>query len=88
MLIHNPVDSVYVVFGRIPRPSEDSLMIRISLPDDEIRQLEGLLQTTTDATFRHRIQIVLMAHRGRRTRISRPTPAPLHAPSNAGSTPI
>src|SRR6516165_12705789 len=66
MLIHNPVDSVYVVFGRIPRPSEDRLMIRISLPDDEVRQLEGLFQTTTDATFRYRLQIVLMAHRGRK----------------------
>jgi transposase len=41
-------------------------MIRICLPDAEVRQLDGLLQTTTDATLRHRIQIVLMAHRGRR----------------------
>jgi transposase len=41
-------------------------MIRICLPDNEVRQLEGLLQTTTDATFRHRIPIVLMAHRGRK----------------------
>ncbi|SRR5579871_6644589 len=41
-------------------------MIRISLPDAEVRQLEGLLQTTTDTTLRHRIQIVLMAHRGRK----------------------
>jgi transposase len=41
-------------------------MIRICLPDAEVRQLEGLLQRTTDAAFRHRIQIVLMAHRGRK----------------------
>lgn len=41
-------------------------MIRISLPDAEVRQLEGLFHTTTNATFRHRIQIVLMAHRGRK----------------------
>jgi transposase len=41
-------------------------MIRISLPVAEVRQLEGLFQATADATFRHRIQIVLMAHRGRK----------------------
>jgi transposase len=41
-------------------------MIRICLPDAEVRQLEGLFQTTTDASLRHRIQIVLMAHRGRK----------------------
>jgi transposase len=41
-------------------------MIRICLPEAETRQLEGLFQTTTDATLRHRIQIVLMAHRGRK----------------------
>ena len=41
-------------------------MIRISLPDAEVRQLEGLFHTTTDAALRHRLQIVLMAHRGRK----------------------
>jgi transposase len=41
-------------------------MIRISLPDAEVRQLEDLFQTTTDAALRHRLQIVLMAHRGRK----------------------
>jgi transposase len=41
-------------------------MIRISLPDAEVRQLDGLFQATTDGTLRHRIQIVLMAHRGRK----------------------
>jgi transposase len=55
-----------IVFGRIPQPSEDRLMIRISLPDAEVRHLEGLFQTTTDAALRHRLQIVLMAHRGRK----------------------
>ena len=65
-LIHDPVNGVYIVFGRIPLSSEDRLMIHISLPDTEVRRLEGLLKTTTDATFRHRIQIVLMAHRSRK----------------------
>jgi len=41
-------------------------MIRIRLPDDEIEALEQVLRTTTDAKLRHRVQIVLMAHRGRR----------------------
>lgn len=41
-------------------------MIRISLPEAEVRQLEGLLGTTPDVKLRHRVQIVLMAHRGRK----------------------
>lgn len=41
-------------------------MIRISLPDDEIARLDEVFRTTPDATLRHRVQIVLMAHRGRR----------------------
>lgn len=41
-------------------------MIRIRLPEDEVEALEQVLRTTTDATLRHRVQIVLMAHRGRR----------------------
>jgi transposase len=41
-------------------------MIRIRLPDDEVEALEQVLRTTTDAKLRHRVQIVLMAHRGRR----------------------
>ena len=41
-------------------------MIRICLPEGEVGQLDELLQTTTDAKLRHRVQIVLMAHRGRR----------------------
>jgi transposase len=65
-LIHNPADSVYIVFGRIPLFAEDWLMIRISLPDPVVGQLECLFQTTSDVVLRHRIQIVLMAHRGRK----------------------
>ena len=41
-------------------------MIRIALPDDEVGQLEEVLRTTSDAKLRHRAQIILMAHRGRR----------------------
>jgi transposase len=41
-------------------------VIRIALPDAEIRQLTDLFQNTPDAKLRHRIQIVLMAHRGRK----------------------
>lgn len=40
-------------------------MIRISLPDDEAERLDQLLRTTDDVKLRHRVQIVLMAHRGR-----------------------
>ena len=41
-------------------------MIRITLPDAEVGQLEEVLRTTADAKLRHPVQIVLMAHRGRR----------------------
>ena len=41
-------------------------MIRVTLPDPEVRRLEEVLRTTDDANLRHRVQIVLMAHRGRR----------------------
>jgi transposase len=40
-------------------------MIRIDLPDAEVGLLEHVLRTTADAKLRHRVQIVLMAHRGR-----------------------
>ena len=41
-------------------------MIRISLPDDDLQRLEDTLRETPDAKLRHRVQIVLMARRGRR----------------------
>ena len=41
-------------------------MIRISLPDAEVTRLEDILRTAADPKLRHRAQIVLMAHRGRR----------------------
>ena len=41
-------------------------MIHIRLSEEEVGRLDGLFQTTADAKLRHRVQIVLMAHRGRR----------------------
>ena len=41
-------------------------MIRISLPDDDLRRPEETFRDTPDPTLRHRVQIVRMAHRGRR----------------------
>jgi transposase len=40
-------------------------MIRVNLPDDDLRRLEGAFREATDRRLRDRIQIVLMAHRGR-----------------------
>lgn len=40
-------------------------MIRIQLPDAEAESLEQVLRNTDDAKLRHRVQIVLMAHRSR-----------------------
>ena len=41
-------------------------MIRIALPDEEVRPLDDLLRTSDDPTFRPRVQIALLARRGRR----------------------
>lgn len=41
-------------------------MIRISLPDDDLQRLDAVFREAADVTLRHRVQIVLMAHRGRR----------------------
>lgn len=40
-------------------------MIRIQLPQEEVDRLEALFRSTEDRKFRDRLQIVLMAHRGR-----------------------
>ena len=40
-------------------------MIRIQLPAAELAQLEQLFRATADRKFRDRLQIVLLAHRGR-----------------------
>jgi transposase len=40
-------------------------MIRIQLPPAEADRLENLFRSTADRKFRDRLQIVLMAHRGR-----------------------
>jgi transposase len=41
-------------------------MIRVHLPDDELQRLEHAFRGATDRKLRDRLQIVLMAHRGRR----------------------
>jgi transposase len=48
------------------QPAEDRPVIRISLPNAEIARLDEAFRTTPDAKLRHRVQIILMAHRGRR----------------------
>ena len=40
-------------------------MIRVILPAAELERLELTFRTATDVKLRHRVQIVLMAHRGR-----------------------
>ena len=40
-------------------------MIRIQLPPPEAERLQTLFRATADPKLRHRLQIVLMAHRGR-----------------------
>jgi transposase len=40
-------------------------MIRVHLPDETARQLERVFREATDRRLRDRIQIILMAHRGR-----------------------
>jgi len=40
-------------------------MIRIQLPQAEADRLEGLFRSTKDRKLRDRLQIILMAHRGR-----------------------
>lgn len=40
-------------------------MIRVQLPASEADRLDALFRSTDDLTFRVRLQIVLMAHRGR-----------------------
>ena len=40
-------------------------MIRVHLPADKVRQLEQVFREAADRRLRDRVQIVLMAHRGR-----------------------
>lgn len=40
-------------------------MIRVQLPPAEADRLDALFRSTDDGALRHRLQIVLMAHRGR-----------------------
>jgi transposase len=40
-------------------------MIRVNLPTATVARLEEVFRTTAEVKLRHRVQIVLMAHRGR-----------------------
>jgi hypothetical protein len=40
-------------------------MIRVHLPDADVCRLEQVFREATDRRLRDRVQIVLMAHRGR-----------------------
>jgi transposase len=44
---------------------QEAAMIRIHLPTGEAARLDGLFRSTEDPRLRLRLQIVLMAHRGR-----------------------
>jgi transposase len=46
-------------------PEQEAAMIRIQLPASEADRLEELFRSTEDRKLRDRLQIVLMAHRGR-----------------------
>jgi transposase len=46
-------------------PTQEAAMIRIQLPQAEADRLEELFRSTADRKLRDRLQIVLMAHRGR-----------------------
>ncbi len=48
-------------------------MIRIALHADEVARLDEAFRSAADPKLRHRVQIVLMAHRGRRPDIAADT---------------
>jgi hypothetical protein len=63
-------------------------VIHVCLPDDDLQRLEAVLRDAADAKFRHRGQVVLMAHRGRRhPDIAADIGTPPRGPSGGGSTP-
>src|SRR5436190_11748128 len=43
----------------------EAAMIRVNLPDSEVRRLEQMFRAAGDRRLRDRLQVVLMAHRGR-----------------------
>jgi transposase len=47
------------------RPEKDNLMMRIQLPPAEAERLDAVFRATPDRKLRDRLQIVLLAHRGR-----------------------
>ena len=65
-------------------------MIRFSLPDNDLQRLEDVLRTADDPKLRHRVQIVVMAHRGRRhpdiAADTGPSPTSSRSSASGGST--
>jgi transposase len=51
-----------------PVPKQEAAMIRIQLPPAEVERLEQAFRSTEDRKFRDRLQIVVLAHRGRKHR--------------------
>jgi transposase len=49
----------------IPFHPQEAAMIRVRLSDADVRYLEDIFRRSDDRTLRERVQIVLMAHRGR-----------------------
>ena len=49
----------------MPRLVGESILIRVHLPATEVERLESLFRSTTERKLRDRLQIILMAHRGR-----------------------
>src|SRR3954453_9329112 len=50
--------------GLSPAPQE-AAVIHVQLPDADLPRLEGVFRDCNDPKLRDRVQIVLMAHRGR-----------------------
>jgi transposase len=62
----NPMRLSHPLKGRKHfRLEKDNLMIRIQLPPAEAERLDAVFRSTPDRKLRDRLQIVLMAHRGR-----------------------
>src|SRR5262245_41050538 len=60
----NPLTVSHPPTGGNP-PFQDTAMIRVQLPVSEAERLDTLFRSTDDRKFRDRLQIILMAHRGR-----------------------
>src|SRR4051812_7910972 len=50
----------------MPVKRQEAAMIRIRLPEAEVQELEARFRSTEDRKLRDRLQIVLLAHKGRK----------------------